>query len=128
MLKLSHVQHLVSEFHADLLAGVHNERVLEALHPTPAVGGWPTAEALAWIRSNEPFPRGWYAGPIGWFDGEGNGHFMVALRCALLRETRAWAYAGAGLTDSSQPGAEWEETQLKLGAIAESLVWRNGAP
>ena len=55
------------------------------LHPTPAVGGEPFARAEPLIPQLEGLDRGWYAGPVGWTDANGDGEFCVALRCALLR-------------------------------------------
>ena len=55
------------------------------LHPTPAVGGEPFAVAEPLIPELEGFDRGWYAGPVGWTDANGDGELCVALRCALLR-------------------------------------------
>ncbi len=57
--------------------------LVERVHPTPAIGGYPRAEALALIRETENLDRGWYAGPVGWMDGAGDGEFAVGLRSAL---------------------------------------------
>ena len=95
--------------------------MVEALHPTPAVGGFPGAEAAAWLDREEPCGRGWYASPVGWFDGYGNGQFAVAIRSALIEGERAWAYAGAGVVRGSEPAAELAETRVKLGVMREAL-------
>lgn len=85
-----------------------------ALHPTPAVAGVPTDEALACIRELEPQGRGTYAGPVGWVDARGDGELVVAIRSATVTGTRAVAYAGAGIVAGSDPARELEETTLKL--------------
>ena len=84
------------------------------LHPTPAVGGLPRAEALATIAALEGFDRGLYAGPVGWVDANGDGQFAVALRGAQLDGARARLVAGAGIVAGSDPDAEWAETEAKL--------------
>ena len=84
------------------------------LHPTPAVGGLPRAEALAAIAALEEFDRGLYAGPVGWVDANGDGEWAVALRGAQLDGTRARLVAGAGIVAGSDPDAEWAETEAKL--------------
>jgi menaquinone-specific isochorismate synthase len=84
------------------------------LHPTPAVGGLPRAEALAAIAALEGFDRGLYAGPVGWVDAHGDGEFAVALRGAQLDGPRARLVAGAGIVAGSDPDAEWAETEAKL--------------
>jgi menaquinone-specific isochorismate synthase len=96
--------------------------VMRALHPTPAVAGTPPAGALAKIRELEPVPRGAYAGPCGWVDANGDGAFVVALRCAAIDGTAAIAHAGAGIVAGSDPEAEWSETQQKLEPILRALV------
>ena len=119
--KLSLMQHLETPIRGELHEALHVLDLVRALHPTPAVAGWPTQDAIGWLQKNEPVDRGWYAGPLGWTSANGGGHFVVALRCALVRGNTAWAYAGAGITDRSVPAAEWEETTLKLRTVGESL-------
>src|SRR5207249_1760010 len=77
-----------------------------ALHPTPAVGGWPRAAADGLIDELEGMERGWYAGAVGWIDGRGDGEFAVALRCGLLWEDGARLYAGVGVMPDSDPARE----------------------
>jgi len=84
------------------------------LHPTPAVGGLPRAQALAAIAALEGFDRGLYAGPVGWVDANGDGEWAVALRGAQLDGFRARLVAGAGIVSGSDPDAEWAETEAKL--------------
>ena len=119
--ELRHVLHLRSRVRATLRGSPHLLHVVEQLHPTPAVGGVPTARALEWISSHEPDERGWYAGPIGWFDAAGDGEFAVALRSGLLEGKRAHLYVGAGIVDRSSPAAEFTETRWKLAALLGAL-------
>ncbi len=95
-------------------------RLVEALHPTPAVGGVPTSSALRLIADHEQ-PRGWYAAPIGWLDASGDGTFAVGLRSGVLQGRQAWAFAGCGIVAGSQPEAEFEEARLKLRAFLGAL-------
>src|SRR5207244_1962747 len=64
------------------------------LHPTPAVAGTPTADAVAWITANEGLDRGRYAGPVGWVDAGGNGRWAVGIRSAELDGNQARLMAG----------------------------------
>jgi menaquinone-specific isochorismate synthase len=91
------------------------------LHPTPAVGGLPRAEALATIAALEGFDRGLYAGPVGWVDAAGDGEWAVALRGAQLDGARARLVAGAGIVAGSDPDAEWAETEAKLRPMLAAL-------
>jgi menaquinone-specific isochorismate synthase len=102
----------------------HDRHVLElaaALHPTPSVGGVPTADATRWIAENEPAPRGWYSGLVGRFDAGGDGILVAAIRSALLRWATAHVYAGAGIVRDSDPDAEYEETSIKMRAMRSAL-------
>jgi isochorismate synthase len=97
--------------------------LVRALHPTPAVGGTPTATALATIGDLEPFDRGLYAGPVGWVDAAGDGEWAIALRCAMLQGSRATLYAGAGIVADSDPASEADETDRKFRAFLDALRW-----
>lgn len=119
--RLKHLLHLCTPIQAKLHADSHVLDLLERLHPTPAVGGVPTRDALDWIRHSEAFDRGWYSGALGWFDAEGDGEFNVALRAGLIRGNRAYLYAGAGIVRESTAAAEYNETTLKLAAVLASL-------
>jgi salicylate biosynthesis isochorismate synthase/menaquinone-specific isochorismate synthase len=92
------------------------------LHPTPAVGGEPFAEAAPLIPALEGLDRGWYAGPVGWTDANEDGEFCVALRCALLTGPVARCYAGVGVVRDSDPTAELAETEVKLQALLPVLA------
>jgi menaquinone-specific isochorismate synthase len=88
--------------------------VLRALHPTPAVGGYPRGEALEEIQALEPFDRGWYAGPVGWI-GAGGAEFAVGIRSGLVRGNRLTLFSGAGIVAGSVPESEWAEIEQKIG-------------
>ncbi len=95
--------------------------LVEALHPTPAVNGWPRDDARAWIEANEGFERGRYAGAVGWVDARGNGTFAVSIRCADIDGPTARLVAGNGIVADSDPATELAETQNKLQALLGAL-------
>ncbi len=95
--------------------------LLAALHPTPAVGGFPAREAAEWICQNEPLERGWYTGTVGWIDANGDGEIAVAIRCGVLTKSRAYVFAGAGIVAASDADAEYAETAGKMGPILRAL-------
>ena len=121
LLRLHNIQHLATEVRGRALPGVDILDLVERLHPTPAVCGWPVAPARTVIERHERFDRGWYAGPIGWMDGAGDGEFAVGLRSALIRGRRAWLFAGAGITSDSTANAELAEIELKLRPLTSAL-------
>lgn len=121
MRELPDLLHLRTPITGTLKQPQHVLDLVERLHPTPAVGGVPTDVALRWIREREPGARGWYAGPVGWFDAGGDGDFQVALRSGLLEGSRATLYAGGGIVRGSEPRSEYAETELKLRALFAAL-------
>jgi menaquinone-specific isochorismate synthase len=120
--QLATVQHLQTPIRASLPHREHVLSLVEALHPTPAVGGLPPGRALETIRETEAFDRGWYAAPVGWFDADGDGTFAVAIRSAVTREREARLFAGAGIVRDSDPDIEWDELQLKYRPVLDELV------
>ena len=122
-IKLPNLWHLATDIRADFPEGTCVLDLVGALHPTAAVAGTPTNAALSVIATYEPFDRGYFAGPIGWLDGEGNGEFAIALRCAELSDDRltVTAHAGAGVVKDSDPRAELLETELKFRPIVEAF-------
>lgn len=119
--RLATVQHLHTPITAELADDEHVLSLVEALHPTPAVGGLPPEVALETIRRTEPFDRGWYAAPVGWIDAAGNGTFAVALRSAVAANRTATLFAGVGIVEDSDPDEEWDEIELKYRPILEEL-------
>jgi len=119
--RLGNVQHLATRFIGTAKDDVSVLDFVNALHPTPAVGGIPLGEALELIRRVEAFDRGWYTGPVGWVDADGFGEFAIALRCALIRGHDAVLYAGTGIVSASDADREYEETTLKLKPLLTAL-------
>lgn len=118
---LRRLHHLCTPVSGRLRSPVHVLELVEALHPTPAVCGLPRQAALQWLTNNEPWERGWYAAPVGWFDGKGDGDFVVAIRSAVIHARRAWLYAGAGIVEGSDPVREYAETGLKQTSVLDAL-------
>lgn len=121
VLKLKNVQHLQTQISGDLNQDYSILDLVDQLHPTPAIAGTPTAEALKLIRKLEQHDRGWYSGPIGWMDQDQDGEFCVALRSALIKDNVAHVFAGGGIVSESIPDREWDETELKLQPIISAL-------
>lgn len=120
--RLANVQHLDTRVTAAMPEGVSLLDVIAALHPTPAVGGTPREAAVACIRELEGFPRGLYAGALGWMNARGGGEFFVGIRSALVEGARARVYAGAGIVAGSTPEKEFAETELKFKAMLDALT------
>ncbi len=120
VVQFSQVQHLVIQIEADLRLGITDDDLLRALQPTPAVGGYPRANALELIPALESFDRGPYAGPIGWIS-QNEAEFAVGIRSAVIRNEQILLTAGAGIVQGSDPNAEWEEIDQKFNTFASIL-------
>ncbi|MDF2966575.1 MAG: isochorismate synthase [Nocardioidaceae bacterium] len=121
VLHLPNVMHLATD-----VTGVLDDRsgalgLAAALHPSAAVGGTPTALALAAITDLEQMPRGRYAGPVGWIDAAGDGEWGLALRCGQLDGARVRLFAGCGIVAGSESDAELAEAQAKLVPMRDAL-------
>jgi isochorismate synthase EntC len=122
LLTVPDVHHLYTPITARRREGTDLFSLLERLHPTPAVGGAPHEEALAFIREHEGWDRGWYAAPVGWMDASGDGEFAVGLRSALMDGHQATLFAGCGIVADSVPSDEYAESELKLRAMRDALA------
>ena len=114
------VEHLITNYSARCPDN-QLPALINALHPTPAVCGWPTAVAARLISDIEQYDRSFYTGYLGPVWNAGSFHLFVNLRCMHLINNKAVVYVGGGITTDSDPETEWEETVMKsrtmLGAI-----------
>ena len=121
------VRHLKTTFSVDMEATGFPDlpgQMLALLHPTSAVGGMPREAALTFIQEQENYNRQLYSGYFGPVNIEGYSGLFVNLRCLQLVKQKALLYAGAGITQDSDPEKEWLETELKssvLQRVLESL-------
>ena len=120
LMELSNGRHLYAAIDATLRDAVDDFALLDALHPTPAVGGVPAAEAFDEISRLEPFDRGWYAGPVGWL-GRQESEFAVGIRSALVSDHKLALFSGAGIVEGSVPRLEWAEIEQKISNFLQIL-------
>ena len=125
IISVANVQHLSTALEGQLSSPRPNVlELVRALSPTPALGGFPKAAALALIAEAEGFVRGNYGGAVGWVNAAGDGTWAVAIRCAELSHDRRSArlVAGGGIVADSEPLSELAETQAKLQAMLSAIV------
>jgi menaquinone-specific isochorismate synthase len=120
-MRLKGNRHLKSVVRATLRSESSTGDVFSALHPTPAVGGWPTGDSLELIDRLEPFDRGWYAGAIGWI-GEEEAELTVGIRSALVDSESIRLYSGAGIVEGSVADAEWSEIEQKIDSFLNVIA------
>ena len=121
LMRIRDIQHLYTSIEGKLKGGTDIFKLVEELHPTPALGGVPTNKAMEVIRREEQMDRGYYAAPIGWADSDGNGEFAVAIRSGLLDGDKAYLYAGGGIVADSEPQREYDETWVKFRPVLRAL-------
>lgn len=123
VIAMANVQHLATMVEGRLSTPAASAmELMTALHPTPAVCGWPRDAAMDLIDRYEALDRGRYSGPVGWIDSSGNGEWAVGIRCAQLAGSTAHLYAGVGVLPDSDPMAELAETRAKLQALLSAIV------
>ncbi|MFC4854201.1 isochorismate synthase [Actinophytocola glycyrrhizae] len=127
LIRTTAVWHLSTRIEGELRdPGITSLRLASALHPTPAVCGTPYAAARSTITALEPFDRGFYAGAIGWCDAEGDGEWVVGIRCGELTEpvtgpSAMTLYSGAGVMPASVPELEVAETSAKFQTLLRAM-------
>jgi len=125
VITLKNLQHLYTPVEGEVKVGYSVFDIIKRLHPTPALGGAPTDEALAFIRENESFERGWYGSPVGWLDDRHNGEFAVAIRSGLVQKDEISLFAGCGVMGDSDVELEFEETAIKFLPMLTALEDEN---
>ncbi|GAB3461846.1 chorismate-binding protein [Actinophytocola sediminis] len=122
LVSTSAVWHLSTRITGELIdREMTSLRLAGALHPTPAVCGSPFAAARDTIAELEPFDRGFYAGAVGWCDADGDGQWVVGIRCAELADRVMTLYAGAGIMPASRPDLELAETSAKFATLLRAM-------
>jgi isochorismate synthase len=91
--------------------------ILDLIHPTPAVCGYPGDKSLEFILKNEQFSRKFFSGYLGPYFNHQYFNFFVNIRCMEIRESTAVLYAGAGILKDSDPEKEWMETENKMNTL-----------
>ncbi len=111
------------------ISGVFNlefglKKIIDLLHPTPAVCGLPKLESKAFILENENYNRTFYTGFLGELNIENQTDLFVNLRCMELEDNNAHLFMGCGITKDSIPEKEWEESINKSGTMKVILDFR----
>ena len=122
VLHLPNVMHLATDVTGVLDDTTTSLGLAAALHPSAAVGGTPTADAVALIGELEGMDRARYAGPVGWMDSAGDGEWGIALRSAEYADTRVRLFAGCGIVADSQPESELAEAAAKFVPVRDALT------
>lgn len=126
LIKMRDIQHLFTPVTGSLKNSASIFSLIELLHPTPALGGYPQKQAIEKIREAEFLDRGLYGAPIGWMDYQGNGEFAVSIRSALIQNKEASLFAGCGVVKDSDAESEFKETAIKFKPMLSALGGKLG--
>ncbi|RIN20501.1 isochorismate synthase, partial [Staphylococcus warneri] len=120
ILKNDHLYHLFTKIQGNLKEQSYIG-LIDRMHPTPALGGYPKDEALEFIEQKEFGTRGLYGSPVGYIDVYDDCEFIVAIRSMLIKGDQATLFAGCGIVKDSDPDSEIAETAVKFSPMMNAL-------
>jgi len=120
--RYSHVMHIVSDCTGELLPNSDAISLLKASFPAGTVAGAPKIRAMEIIDELEKVKRGPYAGCVGYVSFSGNLDTCITIRTILLKGSKAYVQAGAGIVADSVPEKEYQEIVNKAKAMFKALA------
>jgi anthranilate synthase component 1 len=126
VLKYSHVQHIESTVTGTLADDADAFDAVRASFPAGTLSGAPKIRAMELIDDLESTPRGIYGGGVGYVSWQGDADFAIVIRSATVDrlsqdKQRVVVRAGAGVVADSDPTAEYDETEQKMGGVLSAL-------
>jgi anthranilate synthase component I len=118
----SHVMHIVSTIHGELMPDFSGVDLLRAVFPAGTLSGAPKVRAMEIIEEMEPIKREFYGGAVGYLGFNGNLDTCITIRTVLFKDSKAYCQVGAGIVADSVPEKEYEETMNKAGALLTALA------
>lgn len=122
-LKFPLLKHLHTPIEMSLDSPLDESQVIQALHPTPALGAYPCSYGKTWLESYEKrTPRLRFGAPVGFkLPEESLFSCYVAIRNMQWQQGNIRLGAGCGIVSSSEFDEEWSEILLKLKSIKHLL-------
>ncbi len=115
------VFHLTSTIEGRLSKGKGPIDCLRACFPGGSITGAPKIRSMEIIDELEPTRRDIYTGSIGYIGFDGNMDSSIVIRTLLIKDKKAYLYAGGGIVSDSDPQEEYEETINKVKALIIAL-------
>ena len=120
--KAGHLWHIKTDIEGEISAESSLEKIIQKLHPTPAVCGLPKIMAKDFILQNEAYNREFYTGYLGEININSTTELFVNLRCMKIVDQDISIFVGGGITKDSSPEKEWEETVAKAKTMKNVLL------
>lgn len=111
--KAGHLWHIKTDIDGEIPENISIKKIIQKLHPTPAVCGLPKENAKDFILKNENYNREFYTGYLGEINLNKTTELFVNLRCMKIEDQNISIFVGGGITKDSIPENEWEETVAK---------------
>ncbi len=124
--RYAHVMHIASNVCGQILEDLTAVDLLRATLPVGTLSGAPKVRALEIIDEMEPEKRGIFGGAVGYLSWNGNMDMAIAIRTAVIRDSRLFIQAGAGVVADSVPELEWKETMNKARSIFKAVEHAEG--
>jgi isochorismate synthase EntC len=116
----NHLAHRFNYYHGQLHQGVCDQALLNTLHPTPAICGFPKDESLKLIDKIEISKRYFFGAPVGVFN-EKLAFMALGIRSCYIQKNEAFFFSGAGIVRDSDPEEEWKELMNKIN-LMQSII------
>jgi len=115
------VAHLRTDYIYEDEKNISLKSLLKDLHPTPAISGLPSKKGVEYILGHEGYDRKYYCGFMGETDFSSSADLYINLRCMQIEKEKIAVYVGGGITATSDPEEEWNETVLKSKTMIDKL-------
>ncbi len=120
-IKAGNLLHIKTDICGILKSSNSMEKLIDNLHPTPAICGVPKDIAQNFIVKNESYNREYYTGYLGELNLNNSTNLYVNLRCMKVEDNNISIYVGGGITKNSIPENEWTETVIKAEIMKKVL-------
>lgn len=119
--KAGKISHLCSDITIEQDNRIDMGSLLEAIHPGPALSGYPKDASIKVIKALEPHDREYYCGYLGPVSSDGSLQLYANIRCMKAYKNALVLFVGGGITCDSVLENEWKETELKSETLTSVL-------
>ena len=119
--KFGDIKHILNQIEIEI-ESKDFKNIINEIHPSAALSGFPKNEAIDFINQNEPQNRTFYTGICHQIIEDDKQYAFAFLRCFEIFETHLLFYAGGGIIKDSNIETEWNETERKINSIKSVVL------